>query len=315
MHHNMNNQKSPLRILLIFLLIIASLSLHSQTFKVHLDVSSDSNDLLSRYLSESLRNSSDVVVVDKLGQSEYTIEVLEITSTYGLHVASVVMRKLFTESYFFDQLSMAAGVSFPESENYKADFKKNYPEIGTAIIYLNVTDVMRLSNHFIMTDSDIKNLSERIAAKIDQDEFEPIRRIHEGTRMKYGTPDIPLIDNGNGTYSCEVLIDSKVKANFIFDTGASYVTIGTELYNRLKAEGLLPFNKLIGEQNFQLADGSITSAFIYQIDEFKIGSKTVSNVKCAVVLNKDSPNLLGQSFLEKLGKFKIDWERKRIIFD
>jgi len=311
----MNYQKSPPRAFWLILFIIFSYTSFCQTFKVHLDVSSESNDLLSRYLSESLRSSSDVVLVDKLGQSEYTIEVLQITSYDGLYIASVIVRQLFTEHRFFDYMSMNAEISIIDLNDYVTDFKESYPEIERTVIYMNVGGIMRMSNHFLLTDGDIKSLSERIVAKIDQDEFEPIRRIHEGTRMKYGTPDIPLIDNGNGTFSCEVLVDSKVKANFIFDTGASYVTIGTELYNKLKSEGLLPFNKLIGEQNFQLADGSTTSAFVYQVDEFKIGNKTVNNVKCAVVLNKDSPNLLGQSFLEKLGKFQIDWERKRIVFD
>ncbi len=47
----------------------------------------------------------------------------------------------------------------------------------------------------------------------------------------------------------------------------------------------------------------------------QVGTVIISDVKCAVANNIIDSMLLGQSFLERLGKYTIDYDKSQIIIN
>jgi len=126
--------------------------------------------------------------------------------------------------------------------------------------------------------------------------------------------NIVIMKKKNGVYHIPVEVNG-IKMYFIFDTGASTISISeVEALFLIKQEKLTQ-KDIIGDQKFILADGSISEGTIINLREIKIGNKTLYNIKASVVHNLKSPLLVGQSALEKFGKITIDNEKSVIIFE
>jgi len=102
---------------------------------------------------------------------------------------------------------------------------------------------------------------------------------------------------------------------FIFDTGASDITISDVEAIFLYKQGKLLKEDILGTQQYQIADGSIAEGTIINLRTVKIGRKILKNVKASIVHNMDAPLLLGQSALARFGKVSIDYNRNEITFD
>jgi aspartyl protease family protein len=103
--------------------------------------------------------------------------------------------------------------------------------------------------------------------------------------------------------------------NFIFDTGASDITISATEAMFLYKQGTLQQEDILGTQQYQIADGSISEGTIINLRTVKIGKKTLKNVKASIVHNMEAPLLLGQSALAQFGKVSIDYNKNEITFD
>lgn len=113
------------------------------------------------------------------------------------------------------------------------------------------------------------------------------------SKMFGGTYEIPCTVNG-------------LKLNFIFDTGASDVTISlTEALFMFK-NGYLNEEDIIGSEYYSIANGDIAEGTIIRIKEIKFGGITLYNVKASIIHHNDAPLLLGQSVISRLGKILID---------
>lgn len=118
----------------------------------------------------------------------------------------------------------------------------------------------------------------------------------------------------NGIYKIPIYIND-TKMNFIFDTGASDITISATEAMFLYKQGTLQQEDILGTQQYQIADGSISEGTIINLRTVKIGKKTLKNVKASIVHNMEAPLLLGQSALAQFGKVSIDYNRNEIIFE
>ena len=94
--------------------------------------------------------------------------------------------------------------------------------------------------------------------------------------------------------------------HFIFDTGATDVSISSVEATFMAKNDFLSSSDIIGKQNYQTADGNITEGTIINLKDVKLGSLHLNNIKASVVRNQAAPLLLGQSVLSKLGKIEID---------
>lgn len=110
----------------------------------------------------------------------------------------------------------------------------------------------------------------------------------------------------NGLY----YIPCKVNGNnldFIFDTGATDVSISlTEAIKMLK-KGLIENDDFLGEVYYQVATGEISKGVKINLRTIEIEKIIIKNVEATIVLdNPDAPLLLGQSVFSKIGKFEFD---------
>lgn len=96
-----------------------------------------------------------------------------------------------------------------------------------------------------------------------------------------------------------------IPMKFIFDTGASDVTISITEAKFLLKQGLLKKEDFIENVNYQIANGDIIEGTKIYLKTIDIDGIILKNVKAAVINNQNSPLLLGQSALVKLGKYSI----------
>ncbi len=116
-------------------------------------------------------------------------------------------------------------------------------------------------------------------------------------------------DGGISIIPCKV---NGLKLNFIFDTGASDVSLSmTEATFMLKNE-YLSVNDIIGSNKFTDATGNINEGVIVNINEIEIAGLKLYNVKATIVKNDNAPILLGQSAIGKLGKIQLDLEQNTL---
>lgn len=110
-------------------------------------------------------------------------------------------------------------------------------------------------------------------------------------------------ESGIYTIPCEV---NGLRLRFIFDTGAADVSISsTEALFMLKNDYLKSEN-IIGKDKYVLADGSIEENTIIILEEIKIGTKILNNIKACVTTHTKAPLLLGQSAIKQLGPWYIE---------
>lgn len=96
---------------------------------------------------------------------------------------------------------------------------------------------------------------------------------------------------------------------FIFDTGASDVSISlTEALFMLKND-YLSETDLIGTEYYRIANGDVEEGTKIILKTIEIGNLKLNNVSASVVHNLNAPLLLGQSALSKLGKIEFDYSK------
>ena len=100
---------------------------------------------------------------------------------------------------------------------------------------------------------------------------------------------------------------------FVFDTGASDVTISqVEATFMLKNDYIKP-SDVIGSSYYVDANGDVNEGTVINLKRVNFGGFELDNVRASVVRNQKAPLLLGQSVLGRLGKIEIDNPRQKII--
>jgi clan AA aspartic protease (TIGR02281 family) len=118
------------------------------------------------------------------------------------------------------------------------------------------------------------------------------------------------LEGGVYTVPCEV---NGLRLKFIFDTGASDVSISlSEAIFMLKNDYLLE-SDIKGSTYYQIANGDVEEGTTINLRKLKIGSKTLYNVEASIVHSLTSPLLLGQSALNKIGNFSFDYSNNTLV--
>ena len=99
---------------------------------------------------------------------------------------------------------------------------------------------------------------------------------------------------------------------FIFDTGASNVSLSLSEALFMLKNGYLDRNDIKGVSYAQIANGDIVENTEVLLKSIEIGGITISNVKALISHNLTAPLLLGQSAIQKLGPIQLD-KNKLII--
>jgi len=131
--------------------------------------------------------------------------------------------------------------------------------------------------------------------------------------FKSGTNVIKMRQE-NGIYLVPTKING-VSMEFIFDTGASIISISQTEALFLYKQGRLSKEDFIGQLNFTDANGDISEGMVVNLKTVEIGNRTLNNVQASIVNNLKAPLLLGQSALSQFGKISIDYNKAEIKFE
>ncbi|MCQ2214929.1 MAG: retroviral-like aspartic protease family protein [Bacteroidales bacterium] len=121
--------------------------------------------------------------------------------------------------------------------------------------------------------------------------------------------EIPFTKDGN---MCKVKCTiNGLPLHFIFDTGASDVSISSVEASFMIKNDFLQRSDIRGAQNYMNASGEISTGTIINLREVKLNDVlSLTDIRASVAHNQSAPLLLGQSVLERLGKIEIDNEKR-----
>ena len=174
--------------------------------------------------------------------------------------------------------------------------------------------------HHIMADDDLEALRQTDGFKSlyeqNKDRFENCydnpkeEVIYEDTRSAE-IVEVPFTPEGGcASVKCSI---NELPLTFIFDTGASTVSMSQLEANFMLKNGYLKPEDIGGTKRFVDANGDISEGTIINLREVEFGGLKLKNVKASVVRNQKAPLLLGQSVLGRLGKIEIDNPNRKLI--
>lgn len=129
------------------------------------------------------------------------------------------------------------------------------------------------------------------------------------------TVSIPFrVDDAN-LLNIKVNINNGLTRTFIFDTGASGVSISSSVFAAMQNNGLVTSSDIIGSTNVVIANGSVVAAKIIRLRSLALESFVVHNVEAFVMPDPHAPLLIGQTIVSKFGKVSIDYDNNVIILE
>lgn len=93
---------------------------------------------------------------------------------------------------------------------------------------------------------------------------------------------------------------------FVFDTGATDVSISSVEANFMLKNGYLTNADFMGKQNYVTATGEIHEGTIINLREVRVGDVVLRDIKASVIKNQSAPLLLGQSCFRRFGTVEVD---------
>jgi clan AA aspartic protease (TIGR02281 family) len=111
--------------------------------------------------------------------------------------------------------------------------------------------------------------------------------------------------SGGGTFLVPVEINGRITLEFTLDSGASDVSLPSDVFTTLKRTGAVKESDVVGQRTYVLADGSETQSDTFTIRSLKVGDIIIENVTASVGPSQGSL-LLGQSFLQRFKSWSID---------
>ncbi len=130
-----------------------------------------------------------------------------------------------------------------------------------------------------------------VASAVEGDEDE------DGAEDEFG--ELEIKPGQFGQFRIEAEVNGE-PVEFLVDTGASLVVLGSETAERLGFD----LDSLEYSGNAQTANGIAPIARII-LDEIVIGDLTIGTVEAAVVKKPMATSLLGMSFLARLGSYEV----------
>lgn len=122
------------------------------------------------------------------------------------------------------------------------------------------------------------------------------------------------MEKAGGVYLVPIKVNG-LDLKFIFDTGASSISLSSAEALVMLRQGLITQNDVVGQQQFQDATGGVSVGTVVLLRTVQIGDIILENVEASIVDNIQAPLLLGQTALAKFGKVTIDYNHNTIEFN
>lgn len=160
----------------------------------------------------------------------------------------------------------------------------------------------------IATDYDLDPIRELPEFKALIDKYKPKMTAAAESKAslneKVETVEVPFTKaDGIPKVKCEI---NGLPLHFIFDTGASDVSISMVEANFMLKNDYISPKDIIGNRAYSDANGELSVGTVINLKEVTFGGLVLKDVKASVVRNQKAPLLLGQTVLGRLGKIEID---------
>jgi predicted aspartyl protease len=120
------------------------------------------------------------------------------------------------------------------------------------------------------------------------------------------------LNRDHGTFVVPVVVNDTLTLRFTLDSGAADVSIPADVVSTLVRTGTIQDGDFIGNQQYQLADGSVQRERRFRIRSLRVGNTEIRNVVASEAPTAGMP-LLGQSFLARLPSWSIDNQRHLLL--
>ena len=219
---------------------------------------------------------------------------------------NAILDKYPTQGNYYDATCLYSLMNRPEEavKYLQLAFEKGFRDF-THIANDDDLDNIRNSPEFIKL---IEEWKEKLSSSLETGQLiEPKQNeikkyVVKSKELKSGVYEIPCIVND-------------LPLNFIFDTGASDITISSiEAAFMLKNNYLTEYD-FKDRRNYRTASGDIVEGTKVKLKTIKIGDLELNNIEAAVVHKQNAPLLFGQSALGKFVKITIDNSNNEIIFE
>jgi clan AA aspartic protease (TIGR02281 family) len=248
----------------------------------------------------------------------YYSRALEIKPDYVNAILNLAILKLDADKKLFEEIQKL-GNSEKDNKRYEVLKKQREVVFKSALPFLEKAAELDGSNKEVistllsvyraleMTDKvkALKN-GEKVVASSPL----PISKVKSLPDTNSITISMKKQDGGTFEIPCVV---NGVPMNFIFDTGASDVTISLTEANFLLKQNKLSSDDVIGKEKYQIANGDIEEGYVIIIRSLEFSGVKLKDVRASVVKNLNAPLLLGQSALSKLGKITIDYNNNKLL--
>lgn len=185
-------------------------------------------------------------------------------------------------------------------------------DVDSALMYLRRSfEKGRRNFNHVRRDRDLKNVRETkqfeaLMAEFENNRDQDVALVHPdvSNNGEERNVEIPFTkENGVCKVRCQI---NGLPLYFIFDTGASDVSISSVEATFMMKNGYLSPSDIVGKQNYLNANGEVSEGTVIVIRKVDFGGLELSNIKASVVKSQSAPLLLGQSILSRLGKIEID---------
>lgn len=186
-------------------------------------------------------------------------------------------------------------------------------EKGKAMLYLEQAmqagwrDFSHMDN-----DEDMNNIRDLKAYTTLMTRYKEIlaQEIEQSDDAHYETvtTEVPFtIEGGVNKVKCSI---NGLPLHFVFDTGASTVTISSVEATFMLKNDYISNKDIVGKNYYSDSQGEVKEGTTINLREVEFGGIVLNDVKANVIHSQKAPLLLGQSVFQKLGSIEIDNDRK-----
>lgn len=237
------------------------------------------NDILSQRRAESVVN----YLIDRGIDPERLV-----AKGYGERVPRTMVKDVNKDGFLFK-----TGTILTESF---IDSLKSTPEKEAAHALNRRTEFRVLSKDYVPKAKNLQ-IGQKVEVQVNPEDNIVSIDVGKGNSVM-----IPAIVNG---FNVKIMLDRDDRG-LIFSLSEA---------QKLLTSGAITKNDFIGDANVVLAEGSIADKAVFRIKEFKIGTKTVSNVEASVSHKITEGVIMGESTINIFGRFKLDENNKQLIFN
>lgn len=241
--------------------------------------SDERNDILSQRRAESVVN----YLIDRGIDPERLV-----AKGYGERVPRTMVKDVNKDGFLFK-----TGTILTESF---IDSLKSTPEKEAAHALNRRTEFRVLSKDYVPKAKNLQ-IGQKVEVQVNPEDNIVSIDVGKGNSVM-----IPAIVNG---FNVKIMLDRDDRG-LIFSLSEA---------QKLLTSGAITKNDFIGDANVVLAEGSIADKAVFRIKEFKIGTKTVSNVEASVSHKITEGVIMGESTINIFGRFKLDENNKQLIFN